>query len=122
MLAMSFRKLNVWVLGMKLARSTYTLTQKFPKQETYGLISQMRSAAVSIPSNIAEGSQRVSDKEFSNFILIARGSLAELQTQLLLALDLQYGNTQEIENILKEYEQLSRMLHSLYSKLKAHSS
>ena len=122
MLAMSFQKLQVWQRGMKLVKSVYALTKNFPKEELYGLTSQMRRSAVSIPSNIAEGSQRTSDKEFSNFILIARGSLAELITQLLIAVDLDYGTKLEISRILNECDELSKMLHAFYSKLIAHRS
>ena len=119
MLAMSFQKLQVWQRSMKLVKSVYTLTKNFPKEEQYGLTSQMRRSAVSIPSNIAEGSQRTSDKEFANFILIARGSLAELHTQLLIVMDLKYASETEIIKIINECNELSRMLHALYSKLKA---
>ena len=104
---------------MKLVKSVYALTKNFPKEELYGLTNQMRRSAVSIPSNIAEGSQRTSDKEFSNFILIARGSLAELLTQLLIAMDLKYGPEIEITKIINECNELSKMLHAFYSKLKA---
>ncbi len=122
MLGMSYKKLQVWSKSMDLARNIYFITKSFPKDEQYGLISQMRRCAVSIPSNIAEGSQRVSDKEFSNFILIARGSLAELETQLILAADLEYLSTETMRNVSSSIDELSRMLHSFYSKLKANNS
>lgn len=107
---------------MDLSRRMYSVTQSFPKEEQYGLISQMRRCAVSIPSNIAEGSQRSSDKEFANFILISRGSLAELETQLILAHDFGYIDGKEFELVLRDIDELSRMLHSFYSKLKANHS
>ncbi len=82
----------------------------------------MRRAAISIPSNIAEGSQRTSEKEFANFLLISRGSIAELETQILLAVDLQYVSLEKVQGILDELDEISRMLHSFFSKLKAHHS
>jgi four helix bundle protein len=86
----SFRDLRVWQESMKFARAIHKSTVSFPRHELYGLSSQMRRAAVSVPSNIAEGKGHRSDKEFSHFLYHARGSLLELQTQLLIAEDLQY--------------------------------
>lgn len=114
---------------MKLAKMTYEVTKNFPKEEIYGITRQMRRAAVSIPSNIAEGSQRVSDKEFSNFVLIAKGSLVELETQFLLSIEFGFIRKGEVENLLIEIDELGRMLFSLRrslsgngSQLKAHIS
>ena len=87
MTRLPFGQLQIWQKSMLLAKEIYRITSSFPKAEIYGLTSQMRRCAVSIPSNIAEGSQRVSDKDFANFILIAKGSLAELHTQLLLSFE-----------------------------------
>lgn len=81
----SHKKLIVWQKGMQLANRIYDLTEKYPSKEIYGLANQMRRAAVSIPSNIAEGRTRGSDKDFIRFLLIARGSCAELDTQLMLS-------------------------------------
>ena len=106
---------------MQLVQSVYAVTKGFAKEELYGLTSQIRRSAVSIPSNIAEGSQRTSDKEFSHFILIARGSLAELITQLLIAVNVGYIRESDILKIMNECDELSRMLHALYSKLTAQS-
>ena len=75
---------------MRLVRMTYLLTQSFPKEELYGLSSQMRRAAVSVPSNLAEGAARSSKREFAQFISISKGSLSELETQMLIAADLGY--------------------------------
>jgi four helix bundle protein len=86
----SFKDLRVWHESMKLASEVYRLTAKFPRHEVYGLSQQMRRAAVSVPSNIAEGKGYRSDREFVNFLLHARGSLLELHTQVLIAEDLQY--------------------------------
>ena len=96
MLNLPYQKLRIWLKSMELAEKIYALTSIFPKHEMYGLRSQIRRAAVSIPSNIAEGSQRGSNKEFANFISIARGSLAEVETQLILANRIGYVNEEEL--------------------------
>ncbi len=119
---MSYRKLKVWVKSRELVKTVYLLTKNFPREELYGLTSQVRRAVVSIPSNIAEGSQRSSDREFGNYILIARGSIAELETQLLLSVDLGYLPDKEVVDVLQILDEISRMLHALHSKLTAHSS
>lgn len=121
---MSYKKLQVWQKAVELALKVYEWTKMFPKEETYGLTSQMRRAAVSIASNIAEGSQRTTDKELAHFVLVSRGSLAELDTQVVIALAQSLGSKSrplavEISGCIEE---LSRMLHSFHSKLKAHSS
>lgn len=86
------RELVVWQEAMELAKAVYTMTTEFPQEERFGLISQMRRAAVSVPSNIAEGAGRGSAREFQQFIMIARGSLSELETQALLAHELGFMN------------------------------
>ena len=86
----SYRELKVWQLGMQLAKDVYLLTQQFPKHEVYGLSSQVQRAAVSIPANLAEGHAKDSTKEFLRHISIAQGSLAEMETHLLLAESLNY--------------------------------
>lgn len=83
-------KLEAWKRARELVLSVYRLTQAFPKEDTFGLTAQMRRAAISIPSNIAEGAARSGDREFAHFLNIARGSLSELETQLLIATDLGY--------------------------------
>lgn len=107
---------------MQLAESIYQLSNRLPQHELYGLTSQLRRAAVSIPSNIAEGSQRGSDRDFANFILIAKGSLAEVQTQLLLAVRCRYLSDADVQQILSSTEELHRMLYAFHSKLAARSS
>src|SRR5690242_19387804 len=84
--------LQVWQEGMALAKDIYAATASFPKEEIYGLTSQMRRAAVSLPSNIAEGAARGTKKEFLQFLIIARGSLMELETQILLSKELGFLN------------------------------
>lgn len=119
MLGMHFEKLQVWQKARELARAIYKMTSKFPKEEMYGMCSQMRRAAISIASNIAEGSQRGTDKDFAHFLLIAKGSLAELETQCILAADFSYLSEKELIKTRKDVEELSRMLYSFHSKLKA---
>ncbi len=114
---MSYRKLKIWQRAMDITDYIYTLTDNFPKNEQYGLCSQMRRCAVSIPSNIAEGSQRTSHREFAHFILIAKGSLAELETQLLITVRRKYTPTETGNKILKELDELSRMMHSFRERL-----
>ena len=83
-------KLEAWKRGRELVLGVYRLTQSFPREETFGLTAQLRRAAVSIPSNIAEGAARAGKREFAQFLYIARGSLSEIETQLLIATDLGY--------------------------------
>jgi four helix bundle protein len=89
----SFRDLDVWHLGVELAETVYRITARFPKSELFALSSQMRRAAVSIPSNIAEGRARDSTREFLHFLAMSRGSLAELETQIELAIRLDYSDS-----------------------------
>jgi four helix bundle protein len=109
----NFRDLKVWQLGMQLAEEVYRLTQQFPKHEIYGLTSQIQRAAVSIPANIAEGHANGSTKEFARFLGIAQGSLAELETHLMLAERMKYGNPIEIGAILSRCGDEARMLRAL---------
>ena len=110
----SYRDLIVWQKSMNLAKETYQLTKSFPKEEIYGLTSQIRRCAISIPSNIAEGKGRGSDKEFVRFLQISLGSLYELNTQLELSYDLNYiKNTKTIFDLSFEIE---KMLNSLITK------
>ena len=86
----NFKELMVWQKAIDLVTEIYKITRAFPKEEVFGLVSQMQRAAVSIPSNIAEGHERNSEKEFAQFLCIARGSLAELETQIIIAEKLSY--------------------------------
>ncbi len=112
----SFRDLEVWRLGLDLVESVYRCTETFPKAETFGLTVQMRRSAVSIPSNIAEGQARNSTRDFLRFLSIALGSLAELETQLELAIRLRYGSV-EVESILAQVNLLGRKLHCLHRSI-----
>ncbi len=115
-MAKSFKELIVWQKAMDLTVSAYALVKFLPKEETYALSDQIRRAAVSIPSNIAEGHARQTSKEFQQFLRIACGSRAELETQLLIAKSLGYFTTvppQQLERIFQLSDEVSKMLHSL---------
>lgn len=112
---MTHKDLDVWKAAMELAKLVYLITSKFPKEELYGLTQQIRRSAVSIPSNIAEGAARNSRKEFIQFLHISLGSLAELETQLLLSEKLGFLQIKEIEN---DVERIRKMLIGLIKYLK----
>ncbi len=109
----SYRDLKVWQEGRILATIIYQQLKKFPKNEQYGLSDQMKRAAVSIPSNIAEGFGRATAKEKSQFYYIAKGSLAELETQMYIASDVGYLNESELEKLLQQAELTHRLLQGL---------
>ena len=117
MTSRNFRELRVWQLGKKLALDVYRVTEKFPGREQYCLSSQMRKAAISIPSNIAEGFNRVHNKEYRNFLFISLGSCAELETQLEIASELDYINATDKEKMLEDLNYESRMLRKLAKTL-----
>jgi four helix bundle protein len=110
----SYRDLLVWRKSFTLAKDVYIYTAQLPGSEKYGIVSQIQRAAISIPSNIAEGQQRGGPKEFRQFLFIARGSAAELSTQLQLAQEIYETNA---ESLLEEVEQIQKMLYALISKL-----
>jgi four helix bundle protein len=114
----SFRDLKVWQLGMDLAERIYLLSSSFPKSETYGLTSQMRRSAVSVPSNLAEGHGRNSTKEFLQFTAISFGSICELETQLLLSHRLNYINASDLEITLALLTETSKTIRGLQKALK----
>lgn len=102
---------------MDIAKSIYSLTSQFPRDEVFGLTSQMKRAAVSVASNIAQGSQRGTSKDFAHFLSIAKGSLSELETQLLLSKDLKFCEEHECESIMKNIDELGMMIFSFKKKL-----
>ena len=112
------KDLDVWKESMTLAKEVYRLTENFPKEETFGLASQMRRAAVSIPINIAEGAARNSHKEFIQFLHVSLGSLAELETQLLLSIELGFLKNEELNGSI---EHVRRMLLGLIKYLRGKS-
>jgi len=113
----SYRDLLIWQKGMMLAKRVYAMTRSFPTDERFGLTAQMRRAAVSVPSNIAEGQARRGKKEFVQFLSHAEGSLAELDTQLLLAVDLGYCRSAEAEASEATIAEIQKMIASLRGKL-----
>ena len=114
----SFRDLRVWQLGMDLVEQVYLVTRAFPRHELYGLASQMQRAAVSVPSNIAEGQARTSTKEFIHFLSVARGSCAELETQLIVARELDYLTQSKTVELVGQVNEIQRMLNGLMNALR----
>jgi four helix bundle protein len=114
-----FRNLKVWEKAHQLALTLYTLTASFPRQEIFGLASQIRRAASSIPSNIAEGCGRQGDAELARFCVIARGSATELEYQLLLARDLKLIPPEDHQKLSEQTVEIKRMLTVLVEKLTA---
>ena len=114
-----FRKLQVWAKAHQLALTLYQVTASFPRDETYGLTSQIRRAASSIPSNIAEGCGRDGDGELSRFCIIARGSASELEYQILLARDLKLITPHDYRQLSEQTTEVKRMLTVFVQKLTA---
>jgi four helix bundle protein len=109
----SYRDLLVWQKAIELVTEIYGITSHFPKHELYGLSNQLRRSAVSVPSNIAEGQGRLSQREFRQFLGQARGSLLETETQLLIAQKLGYMDQQTLDAVMEHSGEVSRMLHRL---------
>ena len=117
----SYKDLVAWQKSMDLVTAVYRASQGFPKEEIFGLVSQIRRSAVSVPSNIAEGHARTSRKEFQYFLSNARGSLAELETQLTIAHQLTYIDVTEINQLLDRLGEVGRILNGLLTALKRSS-
>ena len=117
---LAHKKLSVWKESMDLVESVYMLTSSFPKSEIFGLTSQIRRAAVSVPANISEGSARKSSKEFHYFLTISFGSLTELETLLIIAKELQYINDDGFSQLHQQIRvittQLSNLIHAIEKK------
>jgi len=113
----NFKKLIIWQKGFKIALDSYKITKEFPVEEKYGLVSQINRASISISSNIAEGSSRRSEKDYFRFLEIALGSCFELESQLLITLELSFGNNQKIEGLLGEIDEEQKMLIAFMKKL-----
>ncbi len=113
----TFKDLKVWQKGIEVVKKVYEISRSFPKEEVYGLSSQMRRAAVSIPSNVAEGFRRKYNKEYKQFLHISLGSTAELETQVIIAKELKYINESQ-EKVLSELvDHVCRMIVNLTKKL-----
>jgi four helix bundle protein len=117
---MNYTELEVWKYARELVKLVYLLTKSFPKEEIYGLTNQIRRSVVSVPSNIAEGIGRQSNKEIIHFLYIAKGSLQEVETQLYLSFDLEYISNDELKNILEKVISCKKLLNGFmnyYKKL-----
>ncbi len=109
----NIKELKIWNKAMELATDIYSSTKNFPKEEMYGLTSQLRRAAVSVPSNISEGAGRNSNNEFKHFLSIANGSCYELQTQIVLSNKLNFISSEECDKLILKIEELQKMNYSL---------
>jgi four helix bundle protein len=113
----NFRDLDVWKKGIEIVKDVYKTVDSFPKREFYGLASQMQRCSISIPSNIAEGFNRFHNKEYRQFLYVALGSCAELETQIEIAVELKYIDEQRKTYLLEKLDYESRMLRNLIKKL-----
>jgi four helix bundle protein len=118
----SYRDLIAWQKAMKFVIQIYEVIQRFPSEERYGITSQLRRASVSVPSNIAEGQARFSQKEFHHFLSMARGSLVEIETHLLIAKDLKYLQPVKADGLLAAAEELERILNGLIASIKKNAA
>jgi four helix bundle protein len=118
----SYRDLIAWQKAMKFVTEIYEVTQRFPTEERYGLTNQLRRASVSVPSNIAEGQARFSQKEFHHFLSQARGSLAEIETQLLIASGLKSIQSANADALLAAADELGRVLNGLIASIKTRAA
>lgn len=114
----NFKKLKIWENAMKLCDATFKITINFPKSEIYNLTSQINRSAISVPSNIAEGSSRSSNKDFSRFLEISLGSLYELQTQIILAKYKRYIDSNQLSEFELKIEELQKMISGFQNTLK----
>lgn len=112
-----YQDLEIWKKGIQLVKMIYQATESFPKQELYGLVSQMRRCAVSVPSNVAEGFRRFHNKEYKQFLYISLGSCAELETQIIISGELGYLDKQKEAEILEITDHIGRMTNNLIKKL-----
>ena len=113
----TYRDLDIWKAGIRLVKNIYKLTEKLPKHELYGLVSQMRRSAISIPSNVAEGFRRYHNKEYKQFLYMSLGSCAELETQITIAKELGYIQENKETLLLEGLDHICRMISNLIKKL-----
>ena len=112
-----YRELEVWRLAMDLSEAVYRLARRFPRAEEYRLTSQLLRAVVSVPANLAEGNARSTRKDYARFVSIARGSLAETETLLMLARRVELASAEDIDPVLSEADRVGRMLNGLHRSL-----
>ena len=115
----SFEELIIWQEARKFANNIYNLTKKYPQEEMYSLTSQMRRAAVSVMSNIAEGFDRRTTKEFISFLIIARASVSEVQNDLYISLDLNYINNEDFKIYYNHAQKIAKLINGLITYLKS---
>lgn len=115
----TYKELLVWQKSFQLCKSLYSATKAFPSDERFGLTAQIRRAAVSVPSNIAEGYERGTTRDYLRFLYIAKGSLSEIETQMLLARDLEFTKGRSVEETIKDIDEVERMLVALIRSLEA---
>ena len=118
MIDLSHKKLEVWKFSIELVKEIYLLTQSFPQNEIYGLTSQIRRAAISIPSNISEGSSKSTDRHFKKYLESSLGSAFEWETQLIIASKLEYINHEKFIELENSIQKLQNMIHNFSTKLK----
>ncbi len=118
----NFRKLKVWVKSRELVKDIYKLTNSFPKEELFGLTSQLKRSAISIPSNIAEGSGRGTSLQLIHFLNVANASSCELETQVYLAFDLGFINTEKLKDIINKINEIQKMILGFKNKLENNKS
>ena len=116
-----FKELKVWQLGMKIVKEVYKISTLIPEKEKYGLISQITRAAVSIPSNIAEGSSRISDKDYKRFLEIALGSAFELETQVIILEEIGYLKREKAKNLLEMITEEQKMINGFIKRLQVNN-
>lgn len=114
----NFNKLDVWSRSHKAVLAVYRTTTKYPQEERFGLVSQLRRAAISVPTNIAEGCGRIHLREYINFLSIARGSAMEVEYLLLISKELKYLSTEDYEYLYLEYTSIIKMINALILSLK----
>jgi len=112
-----FKDMRIWQKGIGVVKDIYKVTKRFPREELYGLTSQMRRSAVSIPSNIAEGFRRYHNKEYKQFLYIAMGSCAELETQIIISHELDYLHNNDKMEMIEKLTYICQMINKLIKKL-----
>lgn len=113
----NFKDLNVWKKSIQLVKEVYIITKNYPSEEKFGLTSQIRRSAISIPSNIAEGCGRKTQKDFCNFLYIAQGSSFEFETQLILSLNLGFIGDELFESVVVKLNEIQKMLNGLINSI-----
>ncbi|MCK5029691.1 MAG: four helix bundle protein [Bacteroidales bacterium] len=117
----NFKELIVWQKARKLVKKVYLVVKNFPEEEKYGMISQIKRASISIPANIAEGAGRRTNNDFGRFLDIATGSSFELETLIILSLDLDFIEESDYNNLIEDIEEIQKMIYSLKARVQSNS-